>query len=379
MVHVDWKTVKKIVLLNFITITVGDSMYLLPMLQRLKKAAPQAEMILTGSATTKTVLGAEPALDTFVELPELEQIGKNLSRWEKAKAFWSLFWKAVKMLREEKPDVAVMGIPNYPLYQLIPFFARVPVRVGFSYPGNWLKWTLSDSVVFQHPDTTGEVNVHISKITMNVMHALNLEFTDTDLVIRRTVTDAELKAADAVLHETKKKGPFIAFQVGAKYKNRQWPPERFAEVGRELITGGATIILLGSPGEHPICEQVKQGIGDNCVNLAGKVPFGTIAAIFARCKMVVGNDSGLMHLAASVGTQTVGLFGSPNPNHTRPLGVKKAIIVIPPNWNEKALFEHEPTNVVSPYLLGISAKLVIRACKDGLAGKQKDAWYQEKA
>lgn len=376
MVEVDLKTVKKIIVLNFITITVGDSLYLLPLLQRLKKAAPQAELVLTGSATTKTVLGAEPSLSSFVELPELELIGKLVSRWQKVKAFWAVFWKTVRVLRKEKPDIAVMGIPNYPLYQLIPFVARVPVRVGFSYPGNWLRWTLSDAVVFQHPDTTGEVNVHISRITMNVLHALGLTFSDDALRLRRTVTDGELRAADAVLKQFKP--PFVAFQVGAKYKNRQWPTERFVEVGRALVKEGYTVLLPGSPAETSMCEEVRRGIGERAVNLAGKVPFGTIAALFARCTLVVGNDSGLMHLAASVGTQTVGLFGSPNPNHTQPLGVKPAIIVVPPNWNEKALFERERTDVVSPYLLGISAKTVIRACKDGLAGKHRGVWYQEK-
>ena len=66
---IDWKSVKKIAVLNFITVTVGDSLYLLPVVQRLKREAPQAELVLTGSAVTKLVLGNEPSVTRYITVP----------------------------------------------------------------------------------------------------------------------------------------------------------------------------------------------------------------------------------------------------------------------------------------------------------------------
>ncbi|MBI4145225.1 glycosyltransferase family 9 protein [Candidatus Woesearchaeota archaeon] len=376
--EIPWTGIRTIALANFIPGTVGDSLYIIPVARRLKKAAPHARIILTGTSQTREVLGDEPAIDEFVEITELADIGKHQSRLRKGIAVLRVLYRMVRELRKRKPDMCFVGIPNFAPYHLVPLFAGIPLRFGFKFPGSVFNFTLTASIPFRNPITTGDVNVHLSEANLDVLKLVGLPISAADMILRRNVSDAELQGAHEVLDDMGVKKPLIVFQAGAKGKNRQWPAERFSSVGKDLVRScGAHIILAGSPAEWSLCERIRLDIGEGCTNLAGKVPFGTLAGLLSCCDLVLGNDSGLMHLAASVGAQTAVLFGSPNPNHSRPLGAKRAIIIVPPTWNPGALFENEPTDLPSKYLLDIDTDIVLIACRDALAGRIRDGWYQK--
>jgi lipopolysaccharide heptosyltransferase II len=373
MAPVDWKAVKRIAVLNFIPSTVGDSLALLPFVQRLKREAPHAEILLTGSSVTKQILGDEPSISEFIELLGLPELAKQLPKLTKARIVWNIIRYTARELKRRKPDIAFVLLPNFAPYQLVPWLAGIPLRFGFTYPGSVFSWTLTDKRTYRNPETTKETDVHFYQANLELLELAGITVTRNDWKLRRTMTKREHDDAAQFLVGTRK--PVVAFQVGAKYKNRQWPPERFAHVGKALVAKGASIILVGSPAEIEMCETVRKGIGAHCINLAGKTTFGQLAGILAKCDLVVGNDSGLMHLAASVGAQTLVLFGSPHPNHSRPIGAKEAVIITPPSWNPNALFENEPRDVVSKYLLAIDEKTVADACLQTLAGKPpKNRW-----
>ena len=107
---------------------------------------------------------------------------------------------------------------------------------------------------------------------------------------------------------------------------KRWPEQHFATLGRQLARGfDAEPVLIGSrdPDEVRLCDRLAASLGGR--NLAGQTDLPTLAAVLHRALLFVGNDSGPMHLAAALGTPTVGIFGSTSPGWTAPRGRRAAV------------------------------------------------------
>ncbi len=90
--------------------------------------------------------------------------------------------------------------------------------------------------------------------------------------------------------------------------NKRWP--HFAELGRLLTKRfGGTCLLFGGPDDVDLCSSIAVKIGPGAVSFADERELIETAALLQRCAVVVGNDTGLTHLATAVGTPTVALFG----------------------------------------------------------------------
>lgn len=136
---------------------------------------------------------------------------------------------------------------------------------------------------------------------------------------RVAVTDADRSAAEAALGTVA--GPILAVHPGATDPRRRWPAARFAEVAARCIAGGATVVLLGTEDERPLLTEIAAAIGPDprLRTLVGE-PFPTVVGVLARSAVLLGNDSGIRHLAQAVGTPTVGIYWMVNVINAGPLG-----------------------------------------------------------
>jgi heptosyltransferase-3 len=112
--------------------------------------------------------------------------------------------------------------------------------------------------------------------------------------------------------------PLLAIGPAANWPGKQWRAERFAELARRLTASGGPlpggrIAVLAAPHERHLAEPVLEAFPDGrCLDLVGRTDLLTAAAVLRRCAMFIGNDTGLMHIAAASSTPTLGLFG-PSP------------------------------------------------------------------
>lgn len=112
--------------------------------------------------------------------------------------------------------------------------------------------------------------------------------------------------------------PLVGLGPTANWPDKVWPPDRFASLHRALENGplkGALPVIFAGPGnaERAMAEPLLSRLPE-AIDLVGELSVPEVAACLALCALFVGNDSGLMHLAASAGTPTLGLFG-PTPAH----------------------------------------------------------------
>ncbi|MCU0606755.1 MAG: lipopolysaccharide heptosyltransferase II [Candidatus Edwardsbacteria bacterium] len=122
-------------------------------------------------------------------------------------------------------------------------------------------------------------------------------------------------------------GEVVGFGPGATYgPAKRWPSDRWIELGRRLKQRGARVLVFGSFAESRECKEIERNIGTTAVSLAGGMDLRQSAALIAHCRAFVTNDTGVMHLAAAVGTPVVALFGSTNPSWTGPWGGRHAVL-----------------------------------------------------
>jgi ADP-heptose:LPS heptosyltransferase len=118
-------------------------------------------------------------------------------------------------------------------------------------------------------------------------------------------SDTDDALAEALLRTG---GPshWIAVAPGAAIGRREWPVYRFAAVASSMVARfDVRVAVLGSTDELGECTQLVQLIGDSSLNLAGRLTIPQCAAVLARCRLFIGNDSGLAHLASAVAVPVV--------------------------------------------------------------------------
>lgn len=141
-------------------------------------------------------------------------------------------------------------------------------------------------------------------------HAAMLGIDPAPLPVAWTAPDDRARAAALVPGDR----PVIGFGVTANWAPKVWPAERFAALSERLSAGmlpGATVAVFAGPGaaEREMAAPVIALLPD-AIDLRGTLTVPEVAAVIERCALYVGNDSGLMHLAAATGRPTVGLCGT---------------------------------------------------------------------
>ncbi len=113
-------------------------------------------------------------------------------------------------------------------------------------------------------------------------------------------------------------GPVVAIGIGSSEPYKQWGAERFASLAAGLIASGwSSLVLVGGNAEAGLANDIVARLGEQarCVRLAIGWDLGELGALFAGSAFYVGNDTGVMNLAAAVGIRTYGLFGATPPLH----------------------------------------------------------------
>ena len=116
------------------------------------------------------------------------------------------------------------------------------------------------------------------------------------------------------------RGTVVGLAPGAAFgPAKRWPLEHWIELARRLAERGRAVWVFGGADEAAGGARVTEAAGALGQNLCGRTSLEDVIDLMARCGAVVSNDSGLMHVAAAVGTGVVALFGSTSPKNTPPL------------------------------------------------------------
>jgi ADP-heptose:LPS heptosyltransferase len=167
-------------------------------------------------------------------------------------------------------------------------------------------------------------------------------------------------------------GPALAVAPTANWHGKIWPAERFAELVRRLTgaggpLAGAQVLVAGGPGEAEQAGPVLDAVPAARRVQAFGLDLPVVAAALQRCRLFVGNDSGLMHLAAAAGTPTLGLFGPTDDRHYAPWGRQCRVVRTPESCRELLTRPGFDCATTPPLMTGLAVAPVERAARELLA------------
>jgi ADP-heptose:LPS heptosyltransferase len=142
------------------------------------------------------------------------------------------------------------------------------------------------------------------------------------------VTGADrAEAAQLIAEAGTDTGPFVVVHPGGSRPDRRWPAERFAAVADALAEHGFDIVLTGTAREGDVTAAVRSAMRSHATDLAGRTSIGSLAAVLDGARLVVTNDTGVSHLAAAIGADSVTIFTASDRERWMPRGAGRHLAV----------------------------------------------------
>jgi heptosyltransferase-2 len=231
---------------------------------------------------------------------------------------FGLNWRLSRILRAERYGTAIITSRKWKA-ALAPALAGIPERIGFV--GEWRYGLLTDV-------RYGEKSLPRMIDQCAVLALPRSERKPADWPL------PELAVEEREIADWRKRNqldderrPVVALCPGAVGPGKRWPEARYAELARRLAADGVAVWVLGGPAEKGIARIIADD-GRNARDLTGNDLRNAILAL-AAATAAVSNDSGLLHVAAAIGTPAVGLFGPTSPWHWAPLNPIAAVVEAP--------------------------------------------------
>ena len=272
----------------------GDVLLNLPAVAALRAACPAAHVTMMVHPNLGALLEGSPEVDELMAYQD-----------DSRRPWW---WAAAGLacrLRAKRFDVAILSTSKKE-FHVAAFLAGIPQRVGYDRKWGWL-------LTHRLPDAKALGERHEVEYNLDLIKPLGRpssvpswrwpQLEHEQLDVARLLEQHGIRAVE----------PFIVLHPWTSNPRKQWPLPRYQDVARRIAEElRHPVIVIGGPEEQPRVGEVRPDT-DAVVNLVGQLTLKQLAALLRRAKLLVSNDSGPVHLAASVGTRTVVLFGTADP------------------------------------------------------------------
>jgi heptosyltransferase I len=280
----------------------GDVLHALPTLEALREAYPTAHITWLVEAAYAPLLSGHPALDAVWIGPRLRPAeffcGSNPAALR----------RLLQQLRAQPFDLVldVQGLLKSAVWVAL---AKSPRKVGYDRTRELSYLPLTERVQPFDPEA------HAVRRYLNLAHYLGAPPAPPRF---RLGLDA---AADiSALIPAEPGRPLALLHPGARWASKLWPPASWARLAEWFHTQGFQIAVTGSPADRELAGGITAQCRAPLLNLAGATSLAQLAAILRKTRLAVTTDTGVMHLAAALGTPVTALFGPTAPWRTGPFG-----------------------------------------------------------
>ncbi len=164
------------------------------------------------------------------------------------------------------------------------------------------------------------VRAHAVDLFLEALAPLGTEPRGRELELRPSPSGA------AALGAIASDRPLAGLAPGARWATKRWAPQGFAEVARGLAARGFTPLLVGGPGDAAEFARVRAAAPELAFPDTAGLDVGGLAAAVSRCRVLVANDSGPVHVASALGVPVVAVFGPTSPARWRPLSPRSEVV-----------------------------------------------------
>jgi lipopolysaccharide heptosyltransferase II len=320
--HVGDPAVRRILVIRLDLI--GDVVLSLPAVRALHRAYPQAEIDFLAQPSSAPILAGQPYI-AHVLTPDANFWRQPAALWKRAERDAAL----ALLLRLRVPRYDLCVSISGDRASILARLSGARRRVGYAREA--YRGLLNDPV----PGGRYTIRRHEVEYVRELARAAGGRDAEADLP-ELCVLHAAAATAAALLAEQgpdSPYGPLIALHAGARNGlAKRWPTTAWAALAGLLVTRlGARVLLVGAPSDGEVAGAVVRAARVAVANLTGRTTLPELAALLARCDLLVSGDSGPLHIACAVGTAVVGLYGPTDPEISGPLG-RRAVVLRQPLW-----------------------------------------------
>ncbi len=310
----------------------GDVLWLTPALRALRAHYPEARITVAIGPWSATILADNPDPDALlrIEFPGFTRRPKGGPL-----APYRLLLATARDLRAQQFDAALVLRDDHWWGALLAALAGIPRRFGQAHPD--VAPFLTDPLPLEAGEHSAFGNLRlIDALLRAAVRPSLLDFAGTIPSAAPLAYPLALPVGDAAharaafllapllapLQQAGGQPPLIAIHPGAGVPVKLWDEGRLAAVADRLATEyGARIVLTGVRGDEPLTGAVAARMTTAPpLDLTGQTGVAELVAVYARCALVLGPDSGALHLAVASGTPTLHLYGPADPVRFGPWG-----------------------------------------------------------
>ena len=278
----------------------------------LKRRHPQANLDVLAPAWTRPLLERMPEVRNAIAM----EMGHGEVRLKERKALG-------RQLMQAGYDQSIV-LPNSLKSALVPFWAKIPKRTGWR--GEMRYGLLNDLRKLDKAQYPLMIERFVA-LALEKNAPLPNPLPNPKLLIDNASRQQALEKF-GLEHVDK---PVLAICPGAEFgESKRWPASYYAKVAEEKIQQGWQAWIFGSKNDVPVSQEIfgclSESAQKNCVQLCGETSLAEAVDLMSCGKMVVTNDSGLMHIAAALSLPLIAVYGSTSPEFTPPLGEASQVV-----------------------------------------------------
>lgn len=290
----------------------GDVILSIPALEAIRDRFPEAKRSIIVGAACADVVRLAGFFDEVIVVNRGE-----LRRMNKPRATGKLLSFALD-IRRRKFDL-VIDIHSLPETNILGFVSGAPVRLF----GNRESRSIDRLSNFRPRPPAEDKSIHISRYYLNVLRPLSVEVDEPRINLKPRPEDVEL-FRNSIGADVLSKKRLIGICPGAGHESRRWPLENFAAVAAELVSDEVGVIVFLGPEEAP--DPSFAAAFDRRVTLISGLTIPRLAAGFSLLSVLIGNDSGPVHIAAAAGVPIVLLQNRFSPPRYLPLAEEMLVL-----------------------------------------------------
>jgi ADP-heptose:LPS heptosyltransferase len=297
LAEMDLGQVRRVLLIS--NTALGDTLFSTPAIRALKERFPAWELEVLAHRVFGTLLAHNPHVSRIFTYPGRSRRLFTLARTLRYRAY----------------DLVIILHGNDPEATLLAYWTESQYIIGSA--NSPLSFVYSATVAPTGPDE------HAIERRLDYVRLLSADTEDKRMDL--FLPPDELERAEAILTENFGQVPprLMAFHPTGSDPYKWWPAASFVELGNFLYASyQAPLLIISGASDRPQAEAIAAQITGPTLVTGGRFPLLTVAALLSRCRLLVANDSGPLHMGLALGVPTLALLGADDPRRVGPYQVE---------------------------------------------------------
>jgi heptosyltransferase-1 len=280
--------------------SLGDVVQALPVLRLLKRSLPQSEIFWWLEAGLVPLLEGDPDLAGIIPFER--------ERWRSPR-YWPEAWRSLRTIRRHAFDW-VIDLQSLMRSGVVAWLANGKLTVGLDDPREGARG-FYDIIVSRPSRHAHAVDWYLGVLSpLGIPIDWNFQWLPDRPAVAAAVQEKWRPATS----------PWLILQPGARWLNKRWPVEYFAEVVRMVGKARPELrfAILGSRADSELGEAIARVHPQRCLDLTGQISLPEMVEWIRLGELMLTNDTGPIHVAAALGKPVVAVFGPTNPRRTGP-------------------------------------------------------------